>query len=75
MIYEHFANYHHQIRETCNNCFLSKKLNASLCQAKIGKHECYEIEATYTNLQSVQQSCFKMPVCDAFCCIRQTTAY
>ena len=35
------------MRETCNNCFGSKKCSTTLLQAKTGKHECRKITATY----------------------------
>ena len=43
MINDHFAKQRHQMQETCNNCFGSKKCNTTLHQAKTGKHECRNI--------------------------------
>ena len=37
------TNQHHKMQRTCSNSFESKKRNATLCQARIGKHECRSI--------------------------------
>ena len=41
---------HHQMQETHNNCFGSKKYSTTLLQAKTGKHECRIITAKYCKL-------------------------
>ena len=56
MIKNNFDIQHHKMQETRNNCFGSKKRSTTLRQAKIYKHECWNITASYV---------FKTPVCGA----------
>ena len=49
MINGYFANEHHQMEESQNNCFGSKKSNTPLRQMKIVKCKCSKIAATYCN--------------------------
>ena len=55
---EKFVMEHHQIQETCNNCFGSKKYNTTLHKAKTGKHDCRNIAATYCYISALVFTCF-----------------
>ena len=49
---EYFVNKHHQMQEISKNSFRLRKINESLRQAKIGKHECYKITATQIRMHN-----------------------
>ena len=61
MIHHHIVKEYHQMQETRNNSFGSKKLNTTLRQSKTSKHECRNTLLLYFGIRAYHLTKGRVP--------------